>query len=182
MIIYMIAGPPGIGKSTHSKAMIPVGTPIVDHDLASYQYKKNGFENYRDIASTRCNERVREFLSSKKDFALELNLGFPSHYNYLNFIAGFHSDNKVELILFFTDDVRLCLNRADIRHKSGGHEVESSAIKQMYANTISLFKENKHLFSSVRLIDVTYDSVTELTAGISPIPKWVTDSRMEMYL
>jgi predicted ABC-type ATPase len=182
MIVYMIAGPPGIGKSTHSKSMIPVGTPIVDHDLVSYQYKKEGFENYKDIASKRCNERVRKFLLNKEDFALELNLGFPSHYSYLNYISGFHHDNKVELILFFTDDVKLCLNRADIRYKSGGHEVEADVIKQMYANTISLFNENKRIFSTVRLIDVTYDSVKELTADANLLPKWVVDNGMGLYL
>ena len=182
MIIYIIAGPPGIGKSTHSKVLIPAGTPIVDHDLASYQYKKEGFENYRDIASKRCNERVREFLSNKEDFALELNLGFPSHYNYLSYISGFHYDNKVELVLFFTDEVKLCLNRADIRHKSGGHEVEADVIKQMYSHTIALFKENKRLFSTIRLIDVTYESVIELVEDTNPLPKWVTDNKMEIYL
>ena len=33
MTIYLIAGPPGIGKSTHSPSFIPTGVPIVDQDL-----------------------------------------------------------------------------------------------------------------------------------------------------
>ncbi len=39
MIIYVIAGPPGIGKSTNDRAFIPAGVPIIDHDLSAYQYK-----------------------------------------------------------------------------------------------------------------------------------------------
>lgn len=182
MTIYMIAGPPGIGKSTNSRDLIPIGIPIVDHDLASYQYKKQGFENYQDIASNRCNERVREYLNNNEDFALELNLGFQSHYDYLSYLAGFHPDNQVELLLFFTDDVKLCLNRAEIRHLSGGHQVKPEIIYQMYRDTISLFKQNSRTFGSVRLVDVTYDAVTELTADQSPLPKWVTDNKLESFL
>lgn len=182
MRIYMIAGPPGIGKSTHSKALIPVGTPIVDHVLASYQYKRLGFDDYKDIASKRCNERVREFLMNKEDFALELNLGFSSHYDYLTYISRFHRDNQVELILFFTDDIKLCLNRADIRHRSGGHQVLPFVIENMYKNTISLFKQNKHIFSSIRMIDVSYDSITELTPDVKVMPKWITENNLRIYI
>ncbi len=50
MIIYVIAGPPGIGKSTNGRAFIPAGVPIIDHDLAAYQYKKRGFTDYQGLS------------------------------------------------------------------------------------------------------------------------------------
>ena len=43
MNIYLIAGPPGIGKSTSSSRFIPSGITIIDQDLAAYQYRKEGF-------------------------------------------------------------------------------------------------------------------------------------------
>lgn len=43
MNIYLIAGPPGIGKSTNSLKVLPRKITIIDHDLAAYQYKKEGF-------------------------------------------------------------------------------------------------------------------------------------------
>lgn len=68
MIIYLIAGPPGIGKSTYSKSLVPDGIPIVDHDLAAYQYKKRGFTDYQDAASLVSNQRIQSFLLNQKVF------------------------------------------------------------------------------------------------------------------
>jgi adenylate kinase family enzyme len=40
MNIYFIAGPPGIGKSTYGRELIPNHVPIVDHDLAAFSTRK----------------------------------------------------------------------------------------------------------------------------------------------
>ena len=101
MTIYVIAGPPGIGKSTNAANFIPAGVPIIDQDLAGYQYKKQGFADYQDLASLSTNQRIRDLLLSRQDFALELNLGFPSHYAYLKSIAYFDRSNQIALLLFF---------------------------------------------------------------------------------
>jgi dephospho-CoA kinase len=89
MNIYLIAGPPGIGKSTNARKFIAPNLTIVDQDLAGYQYKKQGFADYRDLASLRTNQTIRECLFAQQDFALELNLGFQSHYDYLKSIVYF---------------------------------------------------------------------------------------------
>lgn len=120
MIIYLIAGPPGIGKSTNAANLIPLGTAIVDQEPAGYQYKKHGFTNYQDLASIRSNQTIREHLFAQEGFALELNLGFQSHYDYLKSIAYFDPANQVHLLLFFTDFLTLCLDRAKIRHFERG--------------------------------------------------------------
>lgn len=88
MNVFLIAGPPGIGKSTQSRSFVPEGVAIIDQDLAAYQYKRKGFSDYRDIASLTTNERIRKFLIAGEDFALELNLGFESHYAFLQSIAA----------------------------------------------------------------------------------------------
>jgi len=62
MNIYLIAGPPGIGKSTNARAFIPLAVPIIDQDLAAYQYKKEGFSNYQDIASMSTRQQIRRSL------------------------------------------------------------------------------------------------------------------------
>lgn len=124
MNIYLIAGPPGVGKSTNALVLILPGVPIIDQDLAAYQYKKQGFTDYQDLASLSTNQRIRDSLFAKEDFALELNLGFQSHYDYLKSIASFDWSNNIHLLLFFTDNLNLCLNRAIARHLSGGHEVK----------------------------------------------------------
>ena len=60
MNIYFIAGPPGIGKSTYSRELVPKQIPIVDHDLAAYQYKKRGFSDYSQTASVKANQFIDE--------------------------------------------------------------------------------------------------------------------------
>lgn len=150
--------------------------------MAAYQYKKVGFANYQDIASLASNQRIRDFLFNQESFALELNLGFESHYDYLRSIAAFDHENEIELILFFTDDLNICLDRAKIRHLNGGHEVTADVVNEMYAATMPLFEQNKSLFTRIILVEVTYGSVIELTEAYQPLPAWVQNNNLQQYL
>lgn len=182
MKIYLIAGPPGVGKSTNAKKLVPKKAPIIDQDLAGYQYKKMGFGNYRDLASISTNHKIRENLFANEDFALELNLGFSSHYDYLKSIASAAAAKKIHLLMFFTDRLEFCIDRAARRHASGGHEVKPEIIIEMYQNTFSLFEQNKNLFHSVRLIDVTDKAVRPLTRKTKSLPTWVIENDLTHYL
>lgn len=55
MNIYVIAGPPGIGKSTSGHRFVPNNIPIIDQDLAAYQYRKEGFTDYQHLAPLKSN-------------------------------------------------------------------------------------------------------------------------------
>ena len=180
MNIYIIAGPPGIGKSTRGLKFIPQKTEIIDHDLAAYQYKKEGFADYKELGIMSGNQQIRSNLFAKESFALELNLGFQSHYDYLNSLANFDSTNNVHLILFFTNSLDLCLRRADIRHKNGGHLVKSEVVTEMYENTIPLLENHLKIFKSIKFIDVNNEGFSIVNAE-NP-PKWVTENDLEKYL
>jgi predicted ABC-type ATPase len=180
MNIYIIAGPPGIGKSSSSFDYVPDGIPIIDQDLAAYQYKKDGFQDYQQLATFGVNQTVKNHLFEKKDFVLELNLGFQSHYDYLKSIAYFNSDNQVHLILYFTNNIELCLLRAEIRHRNGGHLVTPEIIKEMYENTFPLFRENVTLFQTIKFLDVSDTSIIEVTS--KNIPNWLKNNNLTQYL
>lgn len=180
MNIYIIAGPPGIGKSTSGLRFLPKRITIIDHDLAAYQYKKEGFSDYKELGIMSGNEQIRSNLFAKEDFALELNLGFQSHYDYLKSLAYFDPSNKVHLILFFTDTADLCLFRAKFRHKKGGHLVNPEVVIEMYNNTIPLLKENISIFKSMRFIDITNENISKVTS-INP-SNWVKDNDLVKYL
>ena len=182
MTIYVIAGPPGIGKSTNAREFIPVRIPIIDQDLAVYQYKKQGFSDYQDLASLRTNQRIKDYLFAGQDFALELNLGFESHYTYLKSIAYFDPGNQLDLLLFFTDDLSLCLDRAAIRYVNGGHEVKPAIIEEMYANTLPLFLANNTLFDTVRLIDCTDVAIVDCSQRSNVLPAWITTNGLADFL
>lgn len=180
MNIYVIAGPPGIGKSTYGRELIPNHVPIVDHDLAAYQYKKKGVADYSELASLKANEFIDSSISNAKDFALELNLGYASHYDYLKSLASSRRHIRVHLILFFTDNVGLCLLRAKVRHQNGGHLVEAHVIQAMYRDTIPLFKENNKLFKSVSFISVTDLDIEEVSRN--NVPGWVSTNNLTQYV
>ena len=179
MNIYFIAGPPGIGKSTYGRELVPAQVPIIDHDLAAYQYKKQGFSDYSELASLKANELIKNCLATRQDFALELNLGYQSHYDYLKSVSS-NKFVRIHLILFFTNDVNLCLLRADIRYKNGGHLVNSKIIIEMYNNTLPLLKQNLKLFSSITFISVFGLDIEKVNR--SKIPKWIIDDIFLQYI
>lgn len=180
MNIYLIAGPPGIGKSTSSFRFIPSGTTIIDQDLAAYQYRKEGFGDYKHLATLSSNQNIKSHLFENKDFALELNLGFESHYDYLKSIAYFNPENKIHLILYFTDMVSLCIKRADFRHKNGGHLVEVAIVTEMYKNTIPLLKSHIDIFITKSFINVSEEFANPVTS--KNIPNWLKDNDLIQYL
>lgn len=177
MNIYIVAGPPGIGKSTSGYRFVPAQTPIIDQDLAAYQYRKEGFTDYQHLATLKSNQQIKDFLFAEIDFALELNLGFTSHYDYLKSIANFNRVSKVHLILFYTNSVEFCLTRAETRHKDGGHLVKPEIVKEMYEQTFPLLKENLQIFKTFRFIDVSQVSTLEVTA--QNIPDWLQNENLE---
>ncbi|WP_057938041.1 hypothetical protein [Algoriphagus resistens] len=102
---------------------------------------------------------IKRELISGRDFGVELNLGFQSHYDFLKSIKSFNPNNSVEVVLFHTDDISLCLDRAKTRHEQGLHLVPPETIQEMYDNTIPLLKENLHLTTSLLAIDVTANDI-----------------------
>ncbi len=182
MIIYVIAGPPGVGKSTSAHMLIPSGTVILDQDLAGNQYKKQGFVDYQYIAQLTTSQAIKDNLFAQRDFALELNLGFQSHYDYLKSILRFAGSIRVHLLLFFTDDLTLCIDRAKIRHVNGGHEVKPEIIEEMYANTMPLFKANSSLFHTIRLVDSTSVTIYSYNKTSKELPTWIIENELQGYL
>jgi len=174
MNIYIIAGPPGVGKSTSAYRFVPSDISIIDQDLAAYHYRKDGFVDYQHLATLKSNQQIKDFLFSQKDFALELNLGFKSHYDYLKYIDNLNPENTVHLILFYTNTVDFGLLRAEIRHKKGGHLVKPEIVKEMYEETMPLLKQNLNLFKTFRFIDVSTNKISEVTPN--NIPLWLNDN------
>lgn len=152
--VYVIAGPPGIGKSTSGNLFIPDNVDILDADMIAHRYKEQGFRDYKDIGNIRYQDMVRRSLVSREDFAIELNLGFQSHYDFARQIKAFNNENIFHIILYYTDDITICLNRAAERHTAGLHLVSPDTIAEMYDNTFSLLTANFKIADEITFIDV----------------------------
>jgi predicted ABC-type ATPase len=123
----------------------------------AFKYRTQGYPDYKEQAIFRLTQVIRSKLIRNEDFVLELNLGFPEHYDYVLSAKKFNSNNSLHLILFHTDDLGMCIERARFRYESGRHYVKPETIQAMYANTIPLLKTNFEEVDSVQFIDVSRD-------------------------
>ena len=189
--IYVIAGPPGIGKSTNARTFIPNDIPVENSDLLANYLKSKGEVDYQEIAFDKIIAKSKENCLLGIDFGVEINLGYQiPHYSIIRFLKEKFS-YRVEVVLFFTDSLQLCLNRTFERELSGGHRVPAQIVREMYANTIPLLHKNIFLIDHLQFVNVTETSLSpELVySGYYPeqtcefcqddLPNWVTDNFKE---
>ena len=180
--LFIIAGPPGIGKSSSGKLFQPAKIESLNHDALFLYYKAKGEYNYDDLSNLKANDFIQQKLINNEDFGVEINLGYENHYELLRYVKNKFPKYDITVCLFFTDELQLCLDRAIIREKSGGHHVSEKVIREMYANTIELLQKNTHLITNLMLVDITYDSI-DLVFELNPnenrifisskLPEWV---------
>ncbi|MEA5460103.1 hypothetical protein VB796_13690 [Arcicella sp. LKC2W] len=157
--IYIVAGTPGIGKSTSGKYFVPSTVKILNHDSLLLYFKNKSAVDYEELSNLKANEFILEQLNQNQDFGVELNLGFDNHYDLLRFVKKKFYQYKIEVILFHTDNIQLCIDRAILREKFGGHAVKIHIIEQMYKNMIPLLQNNASLIHNIQLINVEFDSL-----------------------
>jgi len=153
--IHIIAGPPGIGKSTNGFDYIDKDLDILNEDDMRFRYKAKGYADYNEYSIYRVRDIIRRKLIRNEDIALELNLGYPHQYEYALAAKRFSNENLLNVILFFSDSLQLCIDRAKIRHESGLHLVMPETITEMYNNTIPLLKANFDAIDNLSLIDAS---------------------------
>jgi len=151
--IYIIAGPPGVGKSTLGYKFIDEDLDILDEDQMRFKYREQGFPDYNEHAIQRVSNIIRSKLIRNQDFAYELNLGYPEHYDYVLSAKRFNNENKLHVILFHTDDLEMCLERARLRFESGRHLVKPDTIREMFTNTLPLLKKNFDSIDHLMLVN-----------------------------
>jgi predicted ABC-type ATPase len=153
--INIIAGPPGIGKSTNGFDYIDEELDILNEDEMRFKYKAKGYADYNEYSIYRVRDIIRRKLIRNEDIALELNLGYPHQYEYALAAKKFSNENLLNVILFFTDSLQLCIDRAKIRYENGLHLVTPETITEMYNNTIPLLKANFAAIDNLSLIDAS---------------------------
>ncbi|MFN3490029.1 MAG: hypothetical protein ACK4YV_12890 [Emticicia sp.] len=184
-LLFIIAGPPGIGKSSSGKLFQPPNIDSLNHDALFLYYKAKGEDNYEDLSNLKANEFIQQKLSNNEDFGVEINLGYDNHYELLRYVKSKFPQYETTICMFFTNDLDLCLNRAIIREKSGGHSVSEKVIREMYANTLDLLQKNTHLVNNLMLVDISYNTI-DLVFELNPkanrlfinseLPTWLLEN------
>jgi|SRR6185503_6052618 len=153
--ITVIAGPPGVGKSTSGSKFVDPDFEILNEDEMAFKYRTQGYPDYKEQAIQRFTQAIRSKLIRNEDITLELNLGYPEHYDYILSAKKFRSDNSLHIVLFYTDELELCLKRAKTRFESGRHFVKPETIREMYENTLPLFQQHFDQMGSAYFVNVT---------------------------
>jgi predicted ABC-type ATPase len=175
--IFVIAGPPGIGKSTS-------GYEFVDPELEILNEDEMAYPDYKEQAIHRLTQTIRTKLIRNEDFALELNLGYPEHYDYVLSAKKFRDENTLHVILYYTDDLEICIERAKLRFESGRHLVKPETIREMYVNTIPLLQANLGQIDSLSFVDggsgqarpiATYDCLKNKLALLDSECAWFNE-------
>ena len=186
--LFIIAGPPGIGKSTNGRSFVPPTVEILNHDSLAQYYKNKGEFDYQELSNLKANDFINEQLALQIDFGVELNLGFENHYDFLKYVNKKFPNYQIHLILFFTDNLQICLDRASFRALAGGHKVSPEVVKEMYENTLPLFQIYSKTVESVQFINVIDSKIspdlvyslrypTEKDEFIHPdLPQWVVQN------
>ncbi|MDZ7934491.1 MAG: hypothetical protein U5M51_05905 [Emticicia sp.] len=181
-LLFIIAGPPGIGKSSRGDDFVPPNISTLNHDALSLYYKAKGEYNYDDLSNLKANDFIQQKLNNGEDFGVEINLGYDNHYELLRYVKSKFPKYEITVCLFYTDDMQICLDRAIMRERSGGHSVSEKIIGEMYVNTIELLQKNIYLVNNLLLVDIQYNTL-DLIFELNPnenrlfvnakLPDWV---------
>jgi predicted ABC-type ATPase len=163
-MIHIIAGPPGIGKSTIGHQFVPPGMEILKKDELIATNKAFHDKLFAEIAIQKWLSTIKHNLANDLDFAFELNMGMPKHYDFV-LPAKNDPQNKLNVILFFTDDLAMCQDRAAKRFEQGEHYVNPVVLENMYHNTIPLLAANFESIDHLTLVDVKRNA-HPLIAGV----------------
>lgn len=152
--LYIIAGPPGIGKSTNGSLFIPQDIEVLNHDKLSIFYRNQSEFNYEDLSNIKANQFIQDNLLKSKSFGIEINLGFENHYDLIRYVKQKHSDYLIKVVMFYSDSLQLCIDRAKYREINGGHSVKVEVIIEMYEKTLLLLKRNAKWIDGIRFVDI----------------------------
>lgn len=183
--ITIIAGPPGVGKSTNGLLYVPPGMEIIKKDEIIQSNKLFHYKLFQQIAIQNWLSTINNKLHANTDLTFELNLGMPKHWNFVQSLKQQNVEHKLNVVLFFTDILEMCQQRARQRFESGGHEVNPVVLENMYYNTLPLLEFNFRHLDHLTLVNTAPDQDTEIVGVydkkaqsfdiLNPQPVWFKD-------
>lgn len=109
-MVYVVAGPNGIGKSTSAYSVLPINIPIINADDIAKQLREELRDlNVQELANAEAIQRMNSYLARKESFGFETNLADNDTWEFLKRmnLIGY----EVIIQFFCTDNIDLCINR-----------------------------------------------------------------------
>ncbi|GAA3929489.1 AAA family ATPase [Chitinophaga oryziterrae] len=163
--LILISGPPGAGKSTFGKTLLPdafEGISPFDRDATMTKYEQELIGSYDDpdeIANRAFIKMERQLIDEmataiqhKAHYALETPLHFPDYWEeYIN--PFLNNGYQIQLSYICLDNLSDCEARVHHRANTGGHWLPLDTIEEVYKNSLPLLEANAHLLTAINLYD-----------------------------
>jgi len=148
--LYVVAGPNGAGKSLFSSTLVETDFEVFDGDKYISRLQHQFPETGSDVLSNRVNEidfqeAKENAIRVKGNFAFETN--FSSEDPTFSVRQFKEAGYNVHLVFIGVNTLEECIQRVDIRVKSGGHKVSEESIEYNFKYGY------KHLYAHYSLFD-----------------------------
>lgn len=138
-MLYILAGPNGIGKTTSFYDFVPQNMTFINaDDIAKQLREKSGEVNIQEIANGEATRLMNGLIAKRENFGFETNLADNDTWKFVENIQliGY----QIVIDFYSIDDVEICINRVFNRVKEGGHFVRPDIVKMRYENGLKLLK------------------------------------------
>ncbi len=159
LIVHIIAGPNGSGKTTFAKKYLPKFAKckeFVNADLLAAGLSPFSPETAAIKAGRLMLEQIEQLQKKRVEFAFETTLSGRSYVNLIERLkkAGY----QINLYFLWMPSFEACAARVADRVKQGGHNIPRSVIKRRFQSGLSnLFHLYRPLLDRWTLFDASND-------------------------
>lgn len=180
-VLYVLAGPNGIGKSTSTFDIIPAAIPVVNADEIARQAVLGGLNivNTQEYGNQEALRLIKSYTEDKISFAMETNLATEETWKFL--IDVKNSGYMIYLIFLSADNIELLYKRIEERHLRGEHFVFHHIVEERYVVGLRLLNHYFKVPQIIHLIDnAQWLKVVAVKVGDrldvleNPLPGWIT--------
>jgi predicted ABC-type ATPase len=168
--IIIIAGSNGAGKTTFAREFLPkeAGCPVfVNADLIAAGLSPFEPATAAIRAGRLMIEEIESHAKEKLSFAFETTL---SGRRYARMIPQWQGiDYRIKLVFLYLRDVRIAIERVQVRVRQGGHDVSEDVIRRRYEAGWKNFQQTyKRLVDTWIVYDNSGDAPLLVDAGGRP--------------
>lgn len=179
-ILYVIAGPNGIGKTTSAYDIIPARIPIINSDEIAKQIRASELikTNTQEYSNREAQRLVQEHLDAKTTFGIETNLADEETWKFLK--GAKKIGYRIHLFFLSTDDLQLLHKRIKERALRGEHFVRQDIVEERYYVGLKLLSHYFKVPDVIQLLDNSTPLVPialkeeTYTILASTLPDWFT--------
>ena len=179
-VLYVIAGPNGIGKTTGTFDVVPLNIPIINSDEIAKEIKLTGLikVNTQEYSNREAVQLMNRHFSTRSSFVIETNLADVDTWKFLLEVQK--TGYTLEVLYISTNETDILNLRIEERHLRGEHYVRPDIVAERYISGLKLLNHYFTKPDKLQLIDnsVKMELMAEIESGkiihaVNPLPFWI---------